>query len=133
MPPEREWRLRVEDILESIGKIQDYTSGMGFEAFAWDDRTADAVLRNLGVIGEAANHVPGSVRRRHPDLPWEAMRAMRNFVIHEYFGVSKEILWKTVLDDLPPLVPALQRMLDTDRGASGQGAPGGPGIGSAES
>lgn len=129
MPPEREWRLRVEDILESIGKIQDYTSGMGFEAFAWDERTVDAVLRHLGVIGEAANHLPASVRRRHPDLPWEAMRAMRNFVIHEYFGVSKEILWKTLLDDLPPLVPALQRMLDTDRGASGQDTPSGPAAG----
>ena len=51
MPPSRTWTLRIEDILESIGKIQLYTEGMDFEAFASDERTMDAVLRNFGVIG----------------------------------------------------------------------------------
>jgi uncharacterized protein with HEPN domain len=72
----------------------------------------DAVLRHLGVIGEAATHVPDEVRKAHPELPWDAMRAMRNFVIHEYFGVSKEIIWRTLSDDLPPLIPSLKVLLE---------------------
>lgn len=111
MPPSRTWTLRVEDILESIGKIQSYTEGMDFEAFTLDERTVDAVLRNFGVIGEAANHLPEAIQIEDPSLPIDAMRAMRNFVIHEYFGVSKEILWKTLREDLPPLIAPLTALL----------------------
>jgi len=111
MPPERAWRLRIEDIQESILKIQAYTEGMDFETFAWDERTVDAVIRHFGVIGEAANHLPDSFQTDHPDIPVDAMRAMRNFVIHEYFGVSREIIWKTLTEDLPPLLDPLNASL----------------------
>lgn len=111
MPPKRGWDLRVSDILESIAKIQSYTEGMDFESFAWDERTVDAVIRHFGVIGEAANHIPESFQAENPAIPLDAMRAMRNFVIHEYFGVSKEIIWKTVKEDLPPLVAPLDAIL----------------------
>lgn len=111
MRPDRNWGLRIEDILESIARIKAYTGDLDFESFAWDERTVDAVLRHFGVIGEAANHVPEPIRSAHPEIPWDAMRAMRNFVIHEYFGVSKAIVWKTLTDELPPLENALQSML----------------------
>jgi len=111
MPPRRGWALRVEDILGSIASIQTYTEGMTFESFAADERTVDAVLRHFGVIGEAANHLPESIQIDNPSIPIDAMRAMRNFVIHEYFGVSKEILWKTLQEDLPPLVAPLTALL----------------------
>ena len=111
MPPSRGWGLRVEDILGSITAIQTYTEGMTFELFAADERTVDAVLRNFGVIGEAANHLPESIQLANPSIPIDAMRAMRNFVIHEYFGVSKEILWKTLQEDLPPLIVPLRALL----------------------
>ncbi len=107
----RSWKLRIEDILESIAKNADYTRNMDFEAFTWDDRTVDAVIRHFGIIGEAASRVPEEVRMRHPDLPWGAMRAMRNFVIHEYFGVSKEVVWQTSQGELPPFVPFLEDTL----------------------
>jgi uncharacterized protein with HEPN domain len=84
---------------------------MDLESFAWDERTVDAVIRHFGVIGEAASHLPDSFMDNHPDIPVDAMRAMRNFVIHEYFGVSKEIIWKTLTDDLPPLVERLREVL----------------------
>lgn len=111
MPPERAWALRIEDILDSIARIGLYTESMEFEEFTQDERTVDAVIRHFGIIGEAANHVPEAVRVAHPELPWEAMRAMRNFVVHEYFGVSREVLCRTLQDDLPGLVPALQTLL----------------------
>lgn len=111
MPPRRGWALRIEDILGSITTIQNYTAGMNFEAFDGDERTVDAVIRHFGVIGEAANHLPESFQTGDPALPLDAMKAMRNFVIHEYFGVSKEILWQTLKEDLPPLIPLLKSIL----------------------
>ena len=72
----REWRVRIEDILESIAKIERYLDGMDFQHFERDDRTLDAVIRNFSVIGEAATHVPENIRADHPELPWPQMRAL---------------------------------------------------------
>jgi len=108
----RQWRLRLEDIVEAISRIERHVAGMDYQAFQADDKTVDAVLRNLLVIGEAARHVPEETARQHPDLPWRKMRELRNILIHEYFGVSLVIVWQTIKDDLPPLVPLLRRILE---------------------
>jgi len=110
----RDWRIRIEDILESLSRIERYIDGMTYEQFAGDDRTLDAVIRNFGIIGEAANHIPEDVRNHHPELPWPQIRGLRNLVIHEYFGISSEILWETASRDLPPLTEALRRLLSTE-------------------
>jgi len=107
----RNWQLRIEDILESIARIQRYLEGMGQARFMGDDRTMDAVVRNFGIIGEAVSHLPEAVLVVHPEIPWSRMKGLRNFVIHEYFGVSPEILWSTANEDLPPLVRLLESML----------------------
>lgn len=77
MPP-RDWRLRIEDILEAIHKTQRYVSGLSFDEFCADDKVVDAVVRNLEVIGEAARHIPPEIESRHPGVPWGEMRGMRN-------------------------------------------------------
>ena len=110
--PERDWRLRIHDITDAIDKIQRYTTGMSFSDFHADDRTIDAVLRNFEVIGEAARHVPPHVTEQYPDVPWDNMRALRNIVAHEYFGVKLAIIWETVERRLPPLKSAMSRLLD---------------------
>lgn len=110
--PERDWRIRIHDITDAIEKIQKYTMGMSFSEFHADDRTIDAVLRNLEVIGEAARHVPPHVTGRYPDVPWDKMRALRNIVAHEYFGVKLPIIWETIERRLPPLKAALYKLLD---------------------
>jgi uncharacterized protein with HEPN domain len=107
MPP-REWRFRIQDLLDAIESIRTYTEGMDFTAFQNDRKTVDAVVRNLTVIGEAAARVPEKAVRAHPDVPWAEMRAMRNLVVHEYFGVSDRILWDTVRTNLPSLVAPLK-------------------------
>ena len=71
----------------------------------------DAVIRNITVIGETASHVPPEISDRHPQVPWKEMRDIRNIVIHEYFGVGLNILWETVRNDLPLLVPLLKEVL----------------------
>jgi uncharacterized protein with HEPN domain len=110
----RDWTIRIEDILESIGKIHRYLEGLTFDQFSEDDRTVDAVVRNFGIIGEAVLHVPENIRLAHPELPWPQMRGLRNLVIHEYFGISLEILWDTAQKDLSPLVNPLRQLLETD-------------------
>jgi uncharacterized protein with HEPN domain len=110
--PERDWRLRIYDITDVIEKIQKYTNGMSFSEFYADDRTIDAVLRNLEVIGEAARHVPAHVIERHKDIPWDKMRALRNIVAHEYFGVQLPIVWETIERRLPLLKAAMRRLLN---------------------
>ena len=88
MSPERNWIIRVKDIIECIGKIKKYTAGMTFDQFRKEDQVIDAVIRNLEIIGEAAAHIPLEVQEKYPDLAWLEMRGMRNIVVHEYFGVS---------------------------------------------
>lgn len=75
----------------------------------------DAIVRNLIIIGEAAGHVPDNICQSNPDIPWEDMRAMRNFVVHEYFGVSDSILWDTIQVDLPPLITRLSVLMESHR------------------
>ena len=101
--PARDWKFRIEDILEAIDDIVKLTAGMAYESFHKDTRTLKAVIYNIAIIGEAARHVPDFVKERFPDLPWREMGDMRNMVVHEYFGVDTDILWETIQRDLPPL------------------------------
>lgn len=111
----RDWRLRIDDILEAIERIAQYTAGMTRETFSADDKTLDAVIRNIEVIGEAARHVLEDIVTQYPDVPWAEMRAMRNILIHEYFLISVPILWHTVTQNLTPLVSQLRRILSDHR------------------
>jgi uncharacterized protein with HEPN domain len=69
-------------------------------------------IRNLSVIGEAASRVPPDVISRYPGIPWALMRGIRNVLVHEYFGVSLQVIWDTANEDLPPLAEQLRRVLD---------------------
>ena len=92
--------LYIEDILSSIEKIENYVSGMSFEDFWRDYKTIDAVVRNLSIIGEASKNMPEEIKSKHTEVPWIEIVGMRNKVMHEYFGVDEEILWKTISEDL---------------------------------
>ena len=111
MPP-RNWLFRINDIPDAISAVRKYVADMTYEDFLADRKTVDAVIRNLIIIGEAAVHIPEEICQSHQSIPWPDMRAMRNFVVHEYFGVSDKILWDTVHIDLPPIVPFLKEISD---------------------
>jgi uncharacterized protein with HEPN domain len=101
--PPREWRLRVEDILDAVAKIERYVEGLTFEQFHADHKTVDAVVRNLEIIGEAVRHLSANEAGLPGDIPWTDIAGMRNILIHEYFGVDVKIIWHTVVEDLPKL------------------------------
>ena len=108
----RDWKLRIEDILEAIGRIQEYTEGFHYQQWQKDQKTIDAVIRNIEIIGEAATHVPSGVQELFPRIPWRKMRGIRNILIHAYFGVDVEVLWKTIQEDLPSLKLLLSATFD---------------------
>ena len=114
--PRRDFKLSVEDVLQAIEKIQRYTAGMSFENFQGDDKTVDAVVRNITIIGEAARNVPEEITATHLEIPWAEMRDIRNIVVHRYFGVSLPILWETIHNDLPPLTEKLKKLLSDQAG-----------------
>lgn len=115
MPP-REWLFRARDILEAIERIRRYVSGCDAASFFANQLLIDAVLRNLGVIGEAARHFPAGIEERYPQIPWREMRDMRNLLVHEYFGISLDVVWEAVQRDLAPLASAVQMLIEREQG-----------------
>ena len=100
MPKKRNVILFIQDILEAIGNIEEFTQNMGFEEFIADKKTRDAVVRNLEVIGEAAKNIPDEIKQEYSEIEWKAVTGMRDKLIHEYFGVSNPIVWETVTNDI---------------------------------
>jgi len=95
--------LLLSDILESIDRIPLYIEGLSFDAFSNDRKTIDAVVRNLEIIGEAANRLPEQFREKHPQVPWHKVVGLRNRIIHDYFGIDINIIWQIIHSDLPAL------------------------------
>lgn len=106
----RTWQERIRDILDAIAEIHAFTHNMDFEKFQGDARTIRAVEMNLIIIGEAAGEIPEEVIEANPTIPWHLMRAMRNRLAHVYFSVDERLLWETVRDQLPELVPLLEAL-----------------------
>lgn len=79
-------------------------------AFLADERTYDATLRNLELIGEAARHVPTSAREPHIEIPWRDIIGMRNQLAHGYLGIDDDIVWHAVHTDVPVLLRSLRRL-----------------------
>ncbi len=104
----------LEDIVESILKIMKYTNSYSFEKFKSDDKTVDAVIRNLEIIGEASNKIPENIREKYSSVPWDEMYRMRNKAIHEYFGVDHEIVWDIVSNYLPENLNQIKEILETE-------------------
>ncbi|MBA7598548.1 hypothetical protein ES703_05566 [subsurface metagenome] len=111
MPKEKNVKIFLQDVLEASEKVTIYTKDMSFEEFTRDEKTKDAVLRNLEVIGEAVKNIPEDFKKKHEEVNWRAITGMRNKLIHEYFGVSHEIVWETVRNDIPALGLQIKKIL----------------------
>jgi uncharacterized protein with HEPN domain len=109
---ERDFRLYLTDILESGRAINEFVEGMSFETFNNDRKTSSAVIREFEIIGEAVGKLPFEVKERHPDVEWQDIKDFRNLLIHEYFGVDHEIVWKIIQNDLAALLDAVMKIME---------------------
>lgn len=123
MPP-REWRLRIEDMLEAADRCHRYVAGMDYGAFAADQKLIDAVVRNLEIIGEVARYIPLETEARYPEIPWVDIRNMRHRIAHGYFAVDVGVVWNTVTTSLAALIPSLERLLRQEGPPSAGSEPG---------
>ncbi len=105
--PPRGWRFYIDDMIGFAEKVMAYTHGLDQAAFVASGLNYDATVRNLELIGEAATHVPDTVRLANPQIPWRLVIATRNRLIHGYLGIDNDTLWSIVESDVPALLPKL--------------------------
>lgn len=101
----------IEDIIRAIDKAADFVGNMSYEEFTRDDKTIFAVVRALEIVGEAVKNIPSDVRKNYTEIPWKDISGMRDKVIHEYFGVKLNIVWRTVKEEIPTLKPLFEKIL----------------------
>jgi len=93
--------LLLNDIRNAIDRIEQYTENLTIEAFSKDQKTIDAVVRNLEIIGEAANRLPEDFKASLPNIEWRKVVGLRHRIVHEYFGIDIQIIWQILHKDLP--------------------------------
>ena len=101
----------LRDVFDASREALSFVETVDFADLLTDHRTNFAVVRALEIIGEAANHIPAEIRNRWPEVAWLDMLDMRNILIHAYFGVDLETVWRTVQEDLPPLRDSMEQIL----------------------
>jgi uncharacterized protein with HEPN domain len=106
----RDYRIRIQDILSCCQNILDFTMDKDYESFLSDPVTIRAVAFELVTIGEAVRSLPLNIKHDNPHIPWGSIQGIRNILIHEYFRLDEEIIWKTVTDDIPNLIEGLRKI-----------------------
>jgi len=107
----KDYKILAGHILESIEWIEKYIKNLSENDFVASVQTQDSVIRRLEIIGEAIGKFPEEIKNRYPDVQWEEIYGMRNFLIHEYFGVSIHLVWNTVKKDIPKLKKQMKKII----------------------
>jgi|LGVF01.1.fsa_nt_gb uncharacterized protein with HEPN domain len=113
----------IKDIMDSIEKVEKYCQNITYDQFLQDDKTKDAVVRNLEIIGKAAKNIPDYIKKMYSETAWKSMTGMRDKLIHEYFGVSYSTVWETAKGDLPMLKESVRELYDTIKPKNDTGLP----------
>lgn len=113
----RDYRLYLDDIRDACAKVIRYAQGRNQSQFLSDDKTFDAVVRNLEIIGEAAKHVPHDVQEGYPGVKWRKIAGLRDVVAHDYFGLDEDVLWDVIQNQVPALLAELSKAPTHDQPA----------------
>ena len=113
-------KLLIEDILEAIEKIDRYIAGLDGDGFERDEKTKDAVVHNIVIVGEVASRLPEDFRMEYCDIPWRQIMGLRNRIVHAYFGVDHRILWTILQNDLPTFRTSIEKIREAQKEKEGR-------------
>lgn len=102
----------LQDVIDAMNKGMEFVEDIEYENFIRDDKTIFAVIRAIEIIGEAIKNIPEDVRDEYPEIPWREMAGMRDKLIHGYVGVNSVRIWETVKEEIPPLKPLFEKLLN---------------------
>lgn len=108
----------LTDIIFGIEKIKAYVGAMTYEDFVRDEKTADAVMHKLEIIGEATKNLPAKLRKHYREVPWTDMAGLRDKIAHFYFGIDYKVVWDVVKNKLPAIKTHLESILSELEGGS---------------
>jgi uncharacterized protein with HEPN domain len=111
----RKPEVYLQDILESIVHIQKFLDGISEDEFYENVEKQDAVLRRLEIIGEAVKHLHEEIRENHPDIPWRQIAGMRDIIIHEYFGITLNMIWVVATEDILELKTKIDEIINSNQ------------------
>jgi uncharacterized protein with HEPN domain len=106
-------KLYISDIIESIAKIEEYTSNISEADFLKSTQSQDSVVRRIEIIGEAVKRIPAEFRDKHPDIPWKKIAGMRDILAHEYASVLMKRVWKVAKEDIITLKSQIEKIAKT--------------------
>jgi len=111
----RDYILFLEDILDALEKIENYTKNLSFTEFADNGMAVDAVIRNFEVIGEATKNVPEEIKEKYLEVEWKEAAGFRNVLIHDYFGIDLEAIWDTINKNLISFKKHILKVLKSEQ------------------
>ncbi|MCK4560836.1 MAG: DUF86 domain-containing protein [Calditrichia bacterium] len=104
--------VRLKHILDAISEIEQYTENNSIEDFNKNSMLKFASVKQLEIIGEAANHISEELIKEFPEIKWRNVIGLRNLLVHEYFGIDIQIVWNIIVNDLPKLKIQIKNVLD---------------------
>ena len=107
----KEEKVYIKHILESIEKLETYIKGVSKEKFKKESLIQDAIIRKIEVIGEASKFISKETKEKNKDIPWKDIAGMRDKLIHAYFGVDLDAIWKTLKEDIPLLKKEIMKLI----------------------
>jgi uncharacterized protein with HEPN domain len=109
----RDWRMYLHDMCAACDRIVTYSTGLTRDEFDRHGLVYDATLRNIELLGEAARQIPVDIRTLAPAIEWRQIIALRNILVHGYFGLDDDILWDVVTNRIGPLRTALVALAES--------------------
>jgi uncharacterized protein with HEPN domain len=118
-PAKREFILYLEDMLQSMERIEEYLGALDFQKFKMNYLVVDAIVRNFEIIGEASKNIPSDIQEKYPEIPWRKMVGLRNLIAHEYFGIDYEMIWEIAKNSLPKNKTDLSKIIKKEKAQGG--------------
>lgn len=104
---------RILHIREAIEHIEAFMNGVDFESYMGNFQLRLALVKLLEIIGEAAAALSEEIKQEFSEIEWRTLKAVRNILIHEYFGISYDIIWDSIQRDIPPLKEKIDKLIQT--------------------